>query len=201
VVLGVDGARFDDALAIIGTEVETGFQWVVGIWEKPEMAGDDYEHPFDEVDGRRQDVFDRFDVWRMYVDPQKIEHLLDRWQGRWTEKRVMPWLTWRQRQIAHAVRAYLDSIGAGDVSHDGNRDFRRHIRNAVRRKLNVRDDDGRQMFTLEKDRPKSPRKIDAAMAAVLSWEARSDAIAAGATKPRVTGWPGSSERPQPTGLH
>ena len=36
------------------------------------------------------------------------------------------------------------------------------------------------MHTLSKDAFASPRKIDAAMAAVLSWEARSDAIAAGA---------------------
>lgn len=34
-----------------------------------------------------------------------------------------------------------------------------------------------------KDGRHSPRKIDAAMAAVLSWEARADAVAAGALKP------------------
>jgi hypothetical protein len=36
------------------------------------------------------------------------------------------------------------------------------------------------MHTLAKDSIDSPRKIDAAMAAILSWEARSDCIAAGA---------------------
>jgi len=46
--------------------------------------------------------------------------------------------------------------------------------------MNVFDDKHRQMHSLAKDRPDSPRKIDGAMAAVLSWEARSDAIAAGA---------------------
>jgi stage V sporulation protein SpoVS len=40
------------------------------------------------------------------------------------------------------------------------------------------------MHTLSKDRPDSPSKIDGAMAGVLSWEARGDAIAAGA-KPRT----------------
>ncbi len=36
------------------------------------------------------------------------------------------------------------------------------------------------MWVIHKDRPDSPQKIDAAVAAVLSWEARTDAIAAGA---------------------
>jgi hypothetical protein len=59
----------------------------------------------------------------------------------------------------------------------------RHMKNAVRSKVNVYDDDHRQMHTVSKDRPDSPRKIDAAPAAVISWEARQDAIAAG-VKPR-----------------
>ena len=57
----------------------------------------------------------------------------------------------------------------------------RHVRNAVKRAVNSRDDQGRPLWTLAKAAP--GRKIDAAMAAVLAWEARRDAIAAGA-KPR-----------------
>ena len=182
VVVGVDGARFRDALAVVATDVEAGHQWPLGIWERPEYAGDDYEHPFDQVDGVITDAFERFDVWRVYVDPQHIDSLLAKWQGRWSDKRVMPWYTNRPKQVAFAVRGYMDAIGAGDLSHDGDIDFRRHMRNAVRMKLNVYDDEHRPMFSLQKDRPNSPRKMDAAMAAVLSWEARSDAIAAGATK-------------------
>jgi hypothetical protein len=34
---------------------------------------------------------------------------------------------------------------------------------------------------IRKDRPDSPHKMDLAMAAVLSWEARTDAIADGVT--------------------
>jgi hypothetical protein len=180
IVLGVDGARFRDALAVIATDVETGRQWPIGIWERPENAGDDYEHLFDEVDGAMIETFEEFEVWRVYVDPQHIESLMEKWQGRWGEKRVLPWFTNRPRQIAWAVRNYEDAIGSGDASHDGDPVFARHIKNAVRMKLNVRDDDHNQMHGLQKDRPNSPRKMDAAMGAVLSWEARGDAIAAGA---------------------
>jgi hypothetical protein len=40
------------------------------------------------------------------------------------------------------------------------------------------------MWTICKDRRGSPNKMDAAMAGGLSWEARGDAIAAGALKAR-----------------
>jgi hypothetical protein len=180
ITIGVDGARWEDALAIVATEVETGHQWPLGIWEQPASAPEDYEHPFHEVDGAVTEAFERFTVWRAYIDPQNIENLLERWQGRYGDKRVIEWFTNRPKQIAHAVRAYRTAISAGDLSHDGDSRFARHIGNAKRQKLSVYDDDRRQMFTISKDRPMSPRKIDAAMAGILSWEARGDAIAAGA---------------------
>lgn len=183
IVIGVDGARFSDALAIVATEVQSGFQWPLGIWERPSSAPADYEHPLDLVDGAMVDAFDRYVVWRAYVDPQWIEHLLDRWQGRWGDKRVVPWWTNRPRPIAWAVRNYLTAIAAGDVTHNGDPEVAAHIANARRQKLNIFDDEHRQMHTISKDRPDSPRKIDAAMAAVLSWEARGDAIASGANTP------------------
>jgi hypothetical protein len=69
------------------------------------------------------------------------------------------------------VRNYTDAITSGDLGHNGDEVFTRHIKNAVRRKQNVYDDDHRQMHTITKDRPDSPRKMDGAMAGGLSWEA------------------------------
>ena len=182
VVAGVDGARFDDALAIVATDVESGHQWPIGIWERPENAGEDYEHPVDAIDGAMIGFFETYDVWRVYVDPQYIDHLFTRWQGRWGDKVVLPWYTNRPRQIGHALRRYRSAQVGGDLSHDGDGVFARHIRNARRRPQNVRDDEGRPLWTLDKPAPQL--KMDAAMAGGLSWEARSDAIAAGALDKR-----------------
>ena len=184
ITVGVDGARWDDALAIVATEVSSGFQWPVLIMEAPADADDDYEHDMEFADQLMVDLFDRFDVWRVYIDPQRIEPLVNRWQGRWSPRVVVEWFTNRPRQIAHAVRQHVQAVQAGDVSHDGDEVLERHIRQAVRRKVNVKDDDNRQMFTLSKDRPYSGRKMDGAMAAVLSWECRGDAIAAGSSRPK-----------------
>jgi hypothetical protein len=180
ITIGVDGARFSDALAIIATEVETGYQWPLVIVERPDGASEDYEHDFDQVDVVVLEACEHFEVWRIYCDPQHIDPLVARWQGRWGERKVLPWYTNRPRAIAFAVRRFAEALAAGDLSHSGDPTFARHIRNAARRKVNVHDDDHRQLWTIAKDRRGSPRKMDAAMAAVLSWEARSDALAEGA---------------------
>lgn len=186
IVIGVDGARYEDALAVVPTSVELAYQFPDElIWEVPESErdNDDYEHPFDEVDGRMVDLFERFDVWRVYVDPQYIEPLVERWQGRWGDKRVIPWYTnTRPRPVGEAMRKYVTAINAGDLKHDGSSVMERHVRNARRKKLGVFDEHHRALFTISKDRPNSPRKIDGAMGGCLSWEARGDCIAAGATK-------------------
>jgi hypothetical protein len=202
IVIGVDGARFEDALAIIATDVKTGFQWPLEIIERPEDAPDDYEHDLARADGAMREAFERFVVWRVYIDPQRIEHLVEQWANRWGGKRVVEWLTYRPRAIAWAIREFEQAIGSGSVSHDGNPVFERHVANARKRELTVRDDRERFMHTLSKDASRSPRKIDAAMAAVISWKARSDALEAGIVRldgdpvmppepaPRPQQWPG-----------
>jgi hypothetical protein len=180
IVIGVDGARFRDALALEATDVESGYQWTLGLWERPEGAPPDYEHPFDEADNVMIEAFRRFSVWRAYVDPQSIEQLLDRWQGRWGDRRVLAWHTNRDRPIAWAVRNYTTAINAADFRHDGHPLATEHVRNARKQKVNVFDDEHRQMHTIAKDRRGSARKMDAAMAKVLSWECRGDALAMGA---------------------
>ena len=194
IVIGIDGARYDDALALVATDVEQAHQWPLGIWEVPkaEENNDEYEHPFDEVDGTLTDAFSRFQMWRVYIDPGSstgnITPLVDKWKGRWGDKVVIEWPMNRDTPVGKAVANYAMAINAGDLTHDGDEVMARHIRNARRRKLKALDPDThRQLWTISKDRPMSPRKMDGAAAGVLSWEARGDAIAAGATKTEKPG--------------
>lgn len=180
ITIGVDGARFDDALGIVATEVASGFQWPLAILERPDHAGDDYEHDFEAADGAMVDAFRLYKPWRVYIDPQRIEKLVDRWQGRWGDKRIVEWHTNRPRQIGYATRKYREAIAAGEVLNDGDVVLTRHVGNARRSALSAKDDTGRPLWTLAKEAP--GRKIDGAMAGVLSWECRSDCIAAGANR-------------------
>lgn len=188
IVIGVDGARWDDALAMVATDVVQGHQWPLGIWEQPADAPDDYEHPVAAIDGAMKDAQERFDVWRVYVDPTLIENLLDRWQGRYGDKRVMPWFMNRPKATAYACRRYRQAMAGRDLTNDGDRVMAAHIRNATRWTVNVYDEERRQMWVIGKERAHSPLKIDAAAAGVVSWEARGDAIAAGVLHTTPADW-------------
>jgi hypothetical protein len=183
VVAGFDGARYDDATALIGCHVETGHVWTVGVWERPDRT-EDWEVPELEVDAAVAELFDRWRVWRMYADPPFWESTVAVWGGKYRgsdrKPAVVPWWTNRWRPIGVACHALGSAIRAGEVRHqvdDGDDVLTRHLRNAVRRNVNARDDEGRPLWTLAKSAP--GRKIDAAMALVLAWEARRDAVAAG----------------------
>jgi hypothetical protein len=187
IVLGVDGARFHDAIAIVATEIETGYQWPVGIWEAPLEPDDDYEHPAEEIDAAMIQVFTDYRVERAYCDPQWIDHLVDRWIGRWGEKRIKAWFTSRPKPVALALRAYKQAQTAGEVSHNGDPVFAQHIANAKKQKAQAFDDEHKPLWVIRKEAPKSVLKIDGAMAGCLSWEARGDAVAAGALRKRGGG--------------
>jgi phage terminase large subunit-like protein len=178
VVLGFDGSRRQDATALVATHIESGIQWPVGIWQRPYNI-EDWEVPVLEVDTAVADAFRRFNVWRMYADPPYWETYLAKWAGEYGAERVVEWWTNRQKPMAYAVRAYAQAIAAGELKHNGDRLLAEHIGNAVRRPLAFVDEDGKPMWTIQKERPDSPAKIDAAMAAVLAWEARNDAVAKG----------------------
>jgi phage terminase large subunit-like protein len=175
IAIGVDGARFRDGFGIVGTEIKTGFQFSIGIWERPETAAVDYEHPAEDIDAAMVAAFEDFNVWRVYIDPQWIDNLVKIWTARWGD-RIFTWETHRNRPMATAVSNYASALKAGDLSHDGDEKLAEHIGNARRRNLRIQDDEGQALWVIEKERQDSPKKMDGAMAAVISWQARGDAF-------------------------
>jgi phage terminase large subunit-like protein len=181
ITLGFDGGRWHDATALVATEIVTGFQWLCGLWEQPENV-DEWEVPADDVQAVVAEAFARWRVWRMYCDPPYWESLVAEWAGKYGEKRVVEWWTNRWKAMAYAIKGFNTAIASGELLHDGNEHLTRHVGNAVRKTLRLRDEDGQPLWTIYKERPESPHKIDGAMAAILSWEARTDAVASGAGK-------------------
>ena len=139
----------------------------------------DWQVPADEVDAVIADLFEHYDVWRMYVDPPYWQSWVAEWQGRYGETKVIEWWTNRRKAMAYALENFATAIAEGIIKHGGDERLARHIGNARRYELPQRDEEGRPLWLIQKERHDSPHKIDAAMAAVLSWEARTDAIAAG----------------------
>lgn len=186
IAIGFDGSINDDATAAIATDIELGFQWPLGIWERPPDRGD-WEVPKAEVDAVIAEAFRTYDVVLMYADPSKWETWLAEWAGRYGQKVVVAWSTTLYRKMATALKAYANAIDAGEVTHNGDLVFARHVGNAQKNVLNFRDDDDTPLWLIRKDRPGSPNKIDAAMGGCLSWKGRVDAIANGALTVVKTG--------------
>ena len=178
ITLGFDGARWRDSTALVGTHILTGFQWLVALWERPENVAV-WEVPAEDVNATVAETFDRWDVWRMYCDPPYWETPVAEWAGKYGDDRVVNWWTNRQKAMAYAIKGFNTAILSGELIHDGSPDLTRHIGNAVRRILRMHDEEGVPLWTIYKEQPESPHKIDAAMAAILSWEARSAALALG----------------------
>lgn len=181
VTLGFDGSRFHDATALVACEVATGRLWPVGVWARPGTLPPDvpWEVPAAEVEAAVARAFGTWDVWRMYADPPYWESQVAAWAGRYGATRVAEWWTSRTRAMSYALRGFASAMRTGDLSHDGDPVLAAHVANAVRVDLGRRDDVG-PLWTVSKERSDSPHKIDALMAAVLAWEARTDALTAGA---------------------
>lgn len=178
ITLGFDGARFDDATAIIATHLKSGFQWPIGIWEKP-MHLPDWEIPDEEVDEAVEDAFARFHVVRMFCDPPLWESWISKWMGQYGDKRVAYFWTKNRKEMAYAIRAYVTAIDTEELTHSGDATFTDHVANARQNPTGLVDETETPLWIIRKERPDSPKKIDASVAAIISWRARNHALAAG----------------------
>jgi hypothetical protein len=181
ITIGFDGGMFHDSTGIVATHVQTGYQWKAGGWERPALwpPEREWQVPADEVDAVMRFLFSEYTVWRLYADPPYWQSWIAVWRGVFGEERVAEWWTNRRRPMTAALEGFDTAIKERQLSHDGDPDTTRHLGNARRRDLPERDEQGKPLWLIQKDRPDSPHKIDFAMAAVLSWEARTDAVAAG----------------------
>lgn len=180
IAAGFDGARFRDATAIVITDVETGRQQLIGLWERPEHE-EQWEVPERDVTAVVSKMMRDYQVWRFYCDPPHWTSTIGDWSQRWPDQ-VVEWWTTRRQPMAYAVRAYREAIETGAVTHDGDERFDRHIAAAGRRDIEMYDDEGNRLFLLCKQH--DDMKFDAAMAGCLSWRAYLDAQGKGVKRRR-----------------
>lgn len=191
ITLGFDGSRarargVTDATALIACRLSDGHLFEPlehCVWEQPEgEAGKNWRVPVTEVDAAVSAVFSRFTVVGFYADPAKWETWVAAWEARYVrqlkvkatrEHPVEWWMTGgRSGLVVRALEQFHAAVIDGELTHDGSYALTRHVLNARRRP-------SRSGIQIGKDNPDSPRKIDAAVAAVLAWQARLDAVAKG----------------------
>jgi phage terminase large subunit-like protein len=191
ITLGFDGSRkrtrgVTDATALIGCRVSDGHLFEIRIWEQPDgPAGEGWEVPITEVDYEVRQAFERFNVVGFFADPAKWESYIAQWEADFGKKLKVKstqahpiewWMTGnRSYLVVRALEQFQNAVLDKELTHNGLA-LTRHVLNA-RRRL------GRSGVSIAKEHPESPNKIDAAVAAVLAYQARLQALSKGeATK-------------------
>lgn len=188
ITLGFDGSRkrhhaTTDATALIGCRVSDGHLFELGVWEEPAgIAGVQWEVPTTEVDAAIHDAFRRYRVTAFFADPAKWEGYIAGWEAKYggdltvkasREHPIEWWMTGgRSTQTVRVLEQFHSAVVDGEMTHSGEYALTRHILNARRRIT-------RSGVQIGKEHPESPRKIDAAVAAVLAFEARRQVVARG----------------------
>lgn len=172
VVLGFDGSQYDDWTALRARALrEDGTVYAFTptfddgkptYWDPAEHDG---EVPRDEVQAAVEHLFGRYDVVRMYCDPELWQSEIDAWSARFGEKRVVSWPTYRTRPMAAALERLQVDTAQARYTHDGDPMMLTHLRNARR----VRRPGGVVI-----GKPTQHQKIDLVMADALAHEASAD---------------------------
>lgn len=189
ITIGFDGSRsrakgVTDATALIGCRVSDGHVFQLAVWEQPPgPAGEHWQVPVGEVDAAVEHAFATFDVVGFYADPSKWESYIAKWEAAHGKRlkakasRDHPIEFWMAGghvlRTVRALESFHSAVLDDGLTHDGSYALTRHVLNARRRT-------SRSGMQISKEHPDSERKIDAAVAAVLAFQARNDAIAAGA---------------------
>lgn len=192
VTLGFDGSKSDDSTALVACRVSDGHLELLDIWEAPEgKLKDDWRVDEVAVDAAVVAAMRKFKVVGFFCDPPHWQDMINSWNAEFggkmkvkaTYRRPLEWWTNRPTAMVSALERFRLAVKGKQVSYTPSDDrvgderdramiLRRHALNAKRMPT-------RSGLQIRKEYPKSPRKIDALMAAVLAYEARGQAIGEG----------------------
>jgi hypothetical protein len=175
VVLGFDGSLSDDATALIGCTLARDavpHLFVVGLFEPPDEPAGRAAWVVDReaVNAAVAAAFVELDVVLLFGDPAYWTPELAAWASTFGADVVREMPTSRDSRMGPATAALHTALVTGEATTTADPRYLRHLGNAHRRST-------RYGPVLRKDRPSSSRKIDAAVASVLAFAARNDALA------------------------
>ena len=160
VVLAFDGSASGDSTALVGATLgPKPHVFVLNVWEN---TGDpQWRVPRGDVDMAVASAFDTYDVAELAADPWGWRSELEAWAKRHGERRVVEWNTAYAKRMAPATDRFYQAVVDQTVTHDGDHRLAAHLAHCVAQSTPMGD-------LVSKDRRGSPRKIDAAVAAIVA---------------------------------
>jgi len=177
IALGFDGSRGRACTALMACRLLDGKVFRLGIWDPADYDG---AVPRVAVDESVKAAFTAYGVAYLYADPYLWQDYLDLWAAVFP-KRIVEFPTNVEVRMDRALERFLTALRAGELTHDGNDLFGRHVKNAAlaKGKRKPPRPDGGGATTTHYLRAVPKREglhIDAFVAAVLAYEARGQAL-------------------------
>lgn len=186
VTLGFDGSRSRDCTVITACRIRDGRIFHMRTWRPADY--DDKKVPRPEVDQAVRDMFEAYEVWYLYSDPYRWQDYLDTWAAAFPN-RVVEVPTNVEKRMDEIIERFTTALRNREITHGGPEDatLTKHVEGAAlakgsRKKAREDEDGGRVEHYLKvvKKRDDGTIHIDAAIAMLLAYEARGQAIEDGA---------------------
>ena len=183
IALGFDGSKFRDATGLIACRMSDGKLFELRTWQRPKDALQ-WKVPSAEVDQVMRATFDAYDVTMMFADPYRWQDYLDTWSALWP-KQVVEFPTNVERRFDSAIERFRTAFEAGQIANDGSETLAQHFKNAVlvkgsRKRPRPGEPEDIPQYYLKMAKRGTGQLIDDAVAGVLAYAARGQAIEDGA---------------------
>ena len=166
IILGFDGSFSGDASVIVGavipkTEEDPVKVFLVKAWEKDLTIHDqDWRVDIGDVEQTIMDFCQKHPkVREIACDPFRWQRSMEVLEQAGLP--IVEWPSTSARRMVPACAKFYDAVVENRIQHDGNPVLARHLDNAVTKVDNLGP-------RIVKDKKSSPRKIDAAVAAILA---------------------------------
>lgn len=161
IVLAFDGSASGDSTALVGCTLD-GHIFPIEVWEHPQDNAR-WRVPREEVHRTVHATFDKYDVVEMACDPWGWRTDIEQWAAKHGEKVVIEWNTAAGQRMAPATDRMFAACKERRLSHDGDSRLASHVAHCVAKPTPLGD-------LVSKDKKGSPRKIDAAVAAIVAYD-------------------------------
>lgn len=180
ICLGFDGSLYDDCTALMVCHFTDGYQWPAAIIY-PDGTEPGVEAMRSQIELALFDLSARFRIAKAYCDPPHWGEHIAKWQAAYGDKTFLSWWTNRDTPMSWATHRWYEGIATKTWRHSADEEFAKQVTQARRRAtaVYVNVEEGIKGWVPQKDRPGSPKKVDACVASILAMEARTDAIRLG----------------------
>jgi phage terminase large subunit-like protein len=162
VVLGFDGSFSGDTTALVGVTVEDKPRvFLVEVWEKQPTDRDDWRVDIGAVEARILETCGRLNVVEVACDPFRWARSMEALAEAGVP--IVEYPSSSPARMVPATAKFYDAVTSKGVSHDHHPTLARHLGNCVIRT----DAKGPRVV---KEHRGSPRKIDAAVAALIAFD-------------------------------